>query len=170
MEVAARRDGARPPTGVFTALIVAGIVLAGVLLLLLVRSPGSGLRLAVGNAIGTACPAGQGMPVCFDVTVTNTGKRAGADVPQLYLTDAPEGKRMRLLGFERVQLEPGESVHVTLTADPRLLARFDGKAKQWRLDDGEYTVALSHAADAPAAEQTVRLAARTFGSWAMSIW
>jgi hypothetical protein len=73
MEVAARGDRERPPTGVFTALIVAGIVLAAVLLLLVVRSPGSGLRLAVGNAIGTACPAGQGMPVCFDVTVTNTG-------------------------------------------------------------------------------------------------
>jgi beta-glucosidase len=41
-------------------------------------------------------------------TVTNTGKREGADVPQLYLTDAPGEKRMRLLGFERVQLRPGE--------------------------------------------------------------
>ncbi len=34
---------------------------------------------------------------------------------------------MRLLGFERVDLKPGESKTVTLTADPRLLARFDGK-------------------------------------------
>jgi beta-glucosidase len=42
-------------------------------------------------------------------TVTNTGERAGADVPQLYLTEAPGDKRMRLLGFERVELQPGES-------------------------------------------------------------
>ena len=50
--------------------------------------------------------------------MTNTGKRAGgADVPQAYLTDAPNGTRMRLLGFERVELEPGESVHVTVTSE-----------------------------------------------------
>jgi beta-glucosidase len=54
--------------------------------------------------------------------VTNTGKVAGADVPQLYLTQAPDEKRARLLGFERVELAPGESSQVTLTADPRLLA------------------------------------------------
>jgi hypothetical protein len=73
MEVAARDDRERPPTGVFTALIVAGLVLAAILLPLVLRSPGSGLRLAVGNPVGTACPPGQGIPVCFDVTVTNTG-------------------------------------------------------------------------------------------------
>jgi len=78
MEVATRHDRERPPTSVFTALLVAGIVLAVLLLVLLVRSPGSGLRLAVGNAVGTACPAGQGIPVCFDVAVTNTGSETAA--------------------------------------------------------------------------------------------
>jgi Fibronectin type III-like domain/Carbonic anhydrase len=56
-------------------------------------------------------------------TVTNAGKRAGADVAQVYLTDAPGERRMRLLGFERVELTPGASRRVTVTADPRLLAR-----------------------------------------------
>ena len=65
-------------------------------------------------------------------TVTNTGTVAGADMPQVYLTDAPVSKRMRLLGFERVELAPGASRTVTVTADPRLLARFDGPAGQWR--------------------------------------
>src|SRR5690606_6912175 len=69
-------------------------------------------------------------------TVTNTGERKGAAVPQLYLTSAPDQKRMRLLGFERVELAPGESRAVTLTADPRLLARFDSAANQWRITDG----------------------------------
>jgi beta-glucosidase len=97
-------------------------------------------------------------------TVTNTGKREGADVPQLYLTGVGETKRMRLLGFERVELKPGESTTVTLTADPRLLARFDAKAGQWRIAAGTYKIALGKSADAPVAQQEVKLAARLFGS------
>lgn len=79
-------------------------------------------------------------------TVTNTGEREGADVPQLYLTAAPNEKRMRLLGFERVVLKPGESKQVTLTVDPRLLARFEGKANQWRIMEGVHHIALGRSA------------------------
>jgi beta-glucosidase len=75
-------------------------------------------------------------------TVTNTGDRPGADVPQLYLTEAAGDKRMRLLGFERVELRPGESRQVTVTADPRLLARFDGEAGMWHIAEGTYKVAV----------------------------
>jgi beta-glucosidase len=89
-----------------------------------------------------------GETVTASVTVTNTGERAGADVPQLYLTRAAGDKRQRLLGFERVELAPGESKQVTLTADPRLLARFDGTAGQWRIAAGACEVALGrNAAD-----------------------
>ena len=35
--------------------------------------------------------------------LTNTGTRAGADVSQLYLTEAGVDKRMRLVGFERLE-------------------------------------------------------------------
>ena len=83
-------------------------------------------------------------------TVTNTGDRQGADVPQVYLTSAPDGARMRLLGFERVDLSPGASTRVTVTADPRLLARYNsqaGQAGQWRITEGTYQVALGSAAD-----------------------
>jgi beta-glucosidase len=55
---------------------------------------------------------------------------AGVPTPQIYLTNAPDGPPMRLLGFERAELEPSESRKVTVTADPRLLARFDGQSGQ----------------------------------------
>ena len=87
-----------------------------------------------------------GQTIAASFTVTNTGKRAGADVPQLYLTNAPGEKRMRLLGFDRVELAPGASRTVTITADPRLLARFDGAANQWRITDGVHEVALAKSA------------------------
>jgi beta-glucosidase len=80
-------------------------------------------------------------------TITNTGERAGADVPQLYITEASGDARTRLIGFERVELQPGESREVSLTADRRLLARFDEKAGQWHIADGTYSIALGKAAD-----------------------
>jgi beta-glucosidase len=50
-----------------------------------------------------------GQTITASFTVTNTGEREGADVPQVYLTRAPDQERMRLLGFERVELAPGET-------------------------------------------------------------
>ena len=97
-------------------------------------------------------------------SVTNTGDRAGADVPQLYLTDAAGDKRMRLLGFERVELQPGESRQVSVTTDRRLLARFDGRAGQWHLAGGTYQVALGKAADALELTAETTLAEALFGS------
>ncbi len=96
-------------------------------------------------------------------TVTNNGPRAGADIPQLYLTEAPGERRMRLLGFERVELAPGESRRVTLTADPRLLARFDGARGQWRIDEGPHTLALGHSAGNLTHKVTAALVGRLFG-------
>jgi beta-glucosidase len=96
-------------------------------------------------------------------TVTNTGNRKGADVPQLYLTDAAGEKRMRLLGFTRVELRPGERREVTLKADPRLIARFDAGAGQWRITGGTYHVAIGESAADLKLTADVPLQERLFG-------
>lgn len=105
-----------------------------------------------------------GETITASFTVTNTGEREGADVPQVYLTEAAGEKRMRLLGFERVALAPGDSRRVTVTADPRLLARFDANAGCWRIADGRYQVALGKAADALMRSAEALLAGRVFGA------
>ena len=96
-------------------------------------------------------------------TVTNRGERAGADVPQLYLTDAAGDKCLRLLGFDRVELQPGESRQLSITADARLLARFDGDAGQWRIAAGTYQVALGKSAEDYVLAAEVTLTERLFG-------
>jgi beta-glucosidase len=101
--------------------------------------------------------------IAANVTVTNAGRSIGADLPQLYLVQAADGRRERLLGFERVTLRPGESRRITLTADPRLLARFDTTARRWRLEGGPYTVALAHSADSLTDTRIVQLRPRLFG-------
>ncbi len=123
---------------------------------------GHGLSYTTFAYRGLKVQGGETVTATF--TVTNTGRREGADVPQLYLAGGGETGRMRLLGFERVELKPGESKQVTLTADPRLLARFDGKAAQWRIAGGAYKIALSKAADAPVLIGEARMQPRLFGN------
>jgi beta-glucosidase len=48
---------------------------------------------------------------------------------------------------EREKLQPGESQRLTLTADPRILARFDGEVGKWHITKGAYRIALGKAAD-----------------------
>jgi beta-glucosidase len=58
------------------------------------------------------------------VTVTNSGKKAGEEVVQLYLThtDGPADKPLYALkGFKRVQLNPGASTEVKFTLTPDML-------------------------------------------------
>ncbi len=97
-------------------------------------------------------------------TVTNTGGRPGADVPQLYLVEAPGDRRMRLLGFQRVELAPGESRTLSIIADLRLLARFDDQLDRWRIAPGPHRVALGKSASELVLTAEAALSERVFGS------
>jgi beta-glucosidase len=122
---------------------------------------GHGLGYTRFSYSGFKVTGGQTVTATF--TVKNEGERAGADVPQLYLTARGHTKLLRLLGFERVILEPAASRTVRLVADPRLLARFDIKAAQWRIDSGTYEVRLASSAGAPGDSASVNLEGRLFG-------
>lgn len=95
------------------------------------------------------------------VDVVNTGKRPGADVPQLYV--AREGSRspMRLAGFQRVELKPGETRRVTLVAEPRVVADYDTHLPGWRIAAGTYRVAIARDATDRSLTLTTKLTART---------
>lgn len=102
---------------------------------------------------------GKKLTVSF--TVTNTGQRAGADVPQLYVTRDGSGKPMRLAGYQRVTLNPGESRRVTLTAEPRILADYDTSLPGWRIAGGSYRVAIARDATDRSMTLTTTLDAAT---------
>jgi beta-glucosidase len=90
--------------------------------------------------------AGSGGGSTFEVslTVANTGKAAGREVVQLYLT-AP-GKiaskpAIELKGFTKTKtLKPGESQLVTFTLTPRDFTSFDEASLSWIAEEGTYTV------------------------------
>jgi beta-glucosidase len=96
-------------------------------------------------------------------SVTNTGERDGADVPQLYLTNAAGDRRMRLLGFQRVELSARETQRLTITAEPRLLARFNAETAQWRIADGTHAVAVGKSAGDLVLTGEAALRGRSFG-------
>jgi beta-glucosidase len=102
---------------------------------------------------------GQTLSVGFDVT--NTGARAGKDAPQVYLTGAAGKPSQRLIGFEKVALKPGETRHVTVTADPRLLAAFDAAGRRWSLAGGDYDVAVGASSADLSLKGSARLKARS---------
>jgi beta-glucosidase len=74
--------------------------------------------------------------------VTNTGSRAGSDVPQLYVGDpASTGEPPRQLeGFDRVTLQPGQSRRVSFTLTPSQLSWWDDSANGWTQTPGTYQV------------------------------
>lgn len=77
-----------------------------------------------------------------DVTVTNTGKRAGDEVVQLYVRDdvaslARPVKQLR--GFRRVHLQPGETRTLAFTLGPEDLA-FHGIDMRQVVEPGTFTV------------------------------
>lgn len=77
-----------------------------------------------------------------EVTVTNTGKRAGDEVAQLYLRDdvASVTRPLReLRGFQRVHLQPGESRTVSFELAPDDLA-FRNAAMEKVVEPGAFTV------------------------------
>ena len=83
-------------------------------------------------------PAGT---VSAMVAVTNTGRREGAEVVELYVHDpSPKiAKEVRALkGFGKVSLLPGQTKTVALTLKPRDLAYCDVPGKQWKADAGIY--------------------------------
>jgi beta-glucosidase len=94
-------------------------------------------------------------------TVTNSGARAGAEIPQVYLTlpDAADEPGKRLVAFDRIELAPGESTRVEVdvdsTASNQPFSIWDVDADKWVVLDGEYGVAVGSSSRALPLTQTV---------------
>jgi beta-glucosidase len=89
-----------------------------------------------------ALSTGSVAPVKVTLSVTNTGKRTGAEVVQVYVGHpAANGEPPhQLRGFAKVELKPGETKPVTVTLDTRSFSIFDVAANRWTAKPGAYEI------------------------------
>jgi len=99
---------------------------------------GHGLSYTTYEYSGLKVTPGKETTVTF--TVKNTGKRAGAEVAQVYaaLPAAAAEPPKRLVGWSKVQLNPGQSKQVTITVPELYLSIYDDAANSWKLLPGSY--------------------------------
>ena len=79
--------------------------------------------------------------ITLKVDVTNTGKRAGAEVVQFYIADLKSSlprPAKELKGFKKVQLNPGETKTVEFTIDRSALEFYNDATNQWTAEPGAF--------------------------------
>jgi beta-glucosidase len=85
-------------------------------------------------------------PVTVEVTVANTGGVAGAEVVQVYvgLPEVAQQPPKRLVGFRKIDLEPGASERIRVTVDPDAtnhpLSVWDSRVHDFTVVPGEHTI------------------------------
>ena len=97
----------------------------------------------------TSVKAGQ--PFTVTVDITNTGKKAGEEVAQLYVS-APSGSspwfpKKELRGFERVSLNKGETKTVTFNLVADDFYYWNTTTKQYEVLPGKYAVKVGGSSD-----------------------
>jgi beta-glucosidase len=82
-----------------------------------------------------------GLRVEATAVVANITQTRGAAIAQFYVS-GPDGRSfpLRLVGWRRIELSPGEKQMARIVIDPRLLANFDEVARRWRIAKGTYVL------------------------------
>lgn len=91
-----------------------------------------------------ASRAGSGGDILVSVRITNTGKRAGDEVAQLYVREETASVATpikALKGFSRIHLEPGESQTVQFHVAQADLAVW-GASRQWKVEPGIFDITV----------------------------
>ncbi|SDD90304.1 glycoside hydrolase family 3 C-terminal domain-containing protein [Auraticoccus monumenti] len=95
----------------------------------------------------TGSVAAGSLAATVEVTVTNTGRREGAEVVQVYVGD-PDASVARppreLKGFTKVRLAAGASERVRVVLDQRAFSFWATRQGRWAVEAGTFEVAVGH--------------------------
>lgn len=100
---------------------------------------------AYSDLIVSGSPDNNGK-VTASFTLTNTGKVAGKETAQCYVSpkarEVPRPEQ-ELKGFAKVSLDPGESTRVSIVLDARAFSWYDADGASWRVTPGTYEIRVS---------------------------
>ena len=105
---------------------------------------------AISNLRADKTAITQDGQLTFTVNVKNTGKKAGAEIVQLYIHDVKSSvdrPYKELKGFQKVFLQPGENKDVTITIDKDALSFYDESTSSWKAEAGQFEALVGNAAD-----------------------
>ena len=98
-------------------------------------------EFSYGNPVADKNVMTDAETISISLDVTNTGKTAGAETVQLYVSD-PKSSVMRpdkeLKGFQKVFLQPGESKTVRFSLNKEDLSYFDAEKHEWVAEPGVF--------------------------------
>ena len=89
-------------------------------------------------------------PLAVSVDVTNTGSVNGEEVVQLYIRNLESKEIMplkELRGFERVFINAGQTIAVTITLDPEELAYYNSEQGDYVVEPGPYEIMVGPSSD-----------------------
>ena len=97
---------------------------------------------AYGEASLSSDSMSEGETVTVSIPVSNTGKRAGDEVVQVYVKclDLPTAPIKSLRGFSRVNIKPGETADVEITLDRESFEFFDNALGKMAFHSGNYRI------------------------------
>lgn len=87
--------------------------------------------------------------IVITVPITNTGKRIGSEIVQLYISDLKSSLPRpvkELKGFSKIQLAPGETQEVTFLIDKQALSFFNDSRHEWVAEPGKFEAQIAASA------------------------
>ena len=84
--------------------------------------------------------------IVITVPITNTGKRIGSEIVQLYISDLKSSLPRpvkELKGFSKIQLAPGETQEVTFLIDKQALSFFNDSRHEWVAEPGKFEAQIA---------------------------
>ncbi len=96
---------------------------------------------------------------CVRFFLKNSGRRAGAEIVQLYVSLQSEHifrPEKELKGFRKVFLQPEETTEITIPFDDKTFRFYNTASERWEVENGEYTLSIG------ASSRDIRLSATHF--------
>ena len=87
--------------------------------------------------------------IVITVPITNTGKRIGSEIVQLYISDLKSSLPRpvkELKGFSKIQLAPGETQEVTFLIDKQAFSFFNDSRHEWVAEPGKFEAQIAASA------------------------